>query len=122
MSIDHLSLFWRKSSRALLALALGGAAMGTAQANDVYWSIGVHSPGVTIGVSNGGAVVRTSPLIVYPQVPVVVYPQPVYHAGWPPAHGHWKHRHHGKHAGWEREDRWNERRDHGREDERHHRR
>jgi hypothetical protein len=123
MPLKHLSTLssgpsgaW---SRALVALALGAAAVGSAQANDVYWSIGVHSPGVSIGVGNGGAVIRSSPLIVYPQAPVVIYPQAVYPVGWPPGRGHWKHRHHDRDGRWEREGRWEERRWRERDDERH---
>ena len=104
-------------SRFLAVLALGAAVAGGAQASDVYWSIGVHSPGVTIGLGNGGAVIRSSPLIVYPHAPVVVYPPQVYQSGWPPAHGHWKHRHHGKHSRWDRDNRWEDRRENGREHE-----
>lgn len=44
--------------------ALGAASV--AQARDLNWSIGIDSPGVSVGVSN--------------HRPVVVYPQPVYGA------------------------------------------
>ncbi len=39
---------------------------GTAQARDVNWSVGIHSPGVSVGVGNG--------------YPVYVAPQPIYYA------------------------------------------
>lgn len=58
---------------ALALLALG--ASGAAQARDVFWSVGVASSGVQLGVSNA------PPLVV--QRPVVVLPQPVYY-GPPP--------------------------------------
>ena len=85
-----------KIQRMLLAgaVALGtlGAA-GVAQArNDVYWSVGVGSPGVAVGVGNVPPVyvVAPQPVYVAPQ-PVYVAPQPVYVAprhvyGPPPAY------------------------------------
>lgn len=55
---------------ALAAGALGMA--GVAQArSDVYWSIGVGSPGVSVGVSN-------APPVYYAPQPVYVQPAPVY--------------------------------------------
>ena len=57
--------------------ALGAASM--AQARDLNWSIGIDSPGVSVGVSNNR--------------PVVVYPQPVYGApvyGAPVWDCHWR--------------------------------
>jgi hypothetical protein len=106
--------------------ALGAASM--AQARDVNWSIGINSPGVSVGVSNN------QPVVVYPQPvygapvygrPVYVQPQPVYQVrpvpGYvqpvvvhpyppvvvygPPPYGHKnKHRHgHGRDR-WERDD------------------
>ena len=84
-----------KIQRMLLAgaVALGtlGAA-GVAQArNDVYWSVGVGSPGVALGVGNVPPVyVAPQPVYVAPQ-PVYVAPEPVYVAprrvyGPPPAY------------------------------------
>lgn len=82
-----------KSSRSVYSLAaaatLAMAALGAgtaAQAGDVFWSVGVASPGVQVGVSNAPpVVVHQRPVIVYPQPqvvyappPVVYYPQPVY--------------------------------------------
>lgn len=108
---------------AAAVVALSGA--GVAQAADVYWSIGVHQPGVQVGVSNA------PPRVVYGPPPVVVYGPPVYRAGWaPPGHGkHW-HKHRDRHHGWDddhrrdhrhggrdrddRHDRWDDRRDHRR--------
>ena len=83
------------SPRALRAFALLGLAAGAwclsgiatqAQARDsVHWSIGVHSPGVHVGVSNAPPVVYGYPAYSYPSYgypayeprPVVVYPRPV---------------------------------------------
>ena len=97
-----------------LALVAGAAALfGAAtavRADDVYWSVGVNSPGgVSVGVSNAPPprVYYPRPVVVYPQPvyaqpiyhprPVVVYPVPV-HPGWGPPPHHWKkghkHRHH----------------------------
>ena len=59
--------------------ALGAASV--AQARDLNWSIGIDSPGVSVGVSNH------RPVVVYPQPvygapvygrPVYVHPHPVY--------------------------------------------
>lgn len=61
-----------------LALAAMGFA-GTAQARDnVYWSVGVGSPGATVNVSNAYPV-YTQPAPVYVQpAPVYYQPAPVY--------------------------------------------
>ena len=113
---------WARMGRQL-AVAVGAVAVwavaGAARADNVYWSVGVNSPGVSVGVSNA------PPVVVYPQPiyhprPVVVYPQPVYHPrpvvvypaavhpGWGPPPHHWKKGHpHGKghkHAGHRRDD------------------
>lgn len=122
-------------ARALGALALAAGAWALsvtatpAQArDDIYWSVGVHSPGVSVGVSNAPTVVYSypqygypvysprpvvvhpRPVVVYPR-PVVVHPYPAY--GGPRWHGdrrghrHWKHhghRHghqHGRGRGWD---------------------
>ncbi|MEW6693608.1 MAG: hypothetical protein AB1371_01420 [Pseudomonadota bacterium] len=89
------------------------AAAGAAQAGDVYWSIGVHQPGVTVGVGNvPPVIVAPAPRVVMvPPVPVVVSPAvvytPVYGYAVPP--GHRKHRHwhrgHDEWRGW-RDDDW----------------
>lgn len=71
--------------RALSALGLAAgvwalsAGASTAHAADVYWSVGVQSPGVQLGVSNAPPapvyVHRPRPQAVYVQpTPVVVYP------------------------------------------------
>lgn len=121
-----------------LATAAWALSAGQAQArgghDDVYWSIGVNSPGVAVGVSNAPpprpVVVHTQPVVIhqpapvvihqpypYPYVrPVVVQPRPVIYQGW--GYGprwddrhdrrHWKHRHHDRydHDGrYDRDDR-----------------
>ena len=76
---------WRRSSSlarglAMAALAASGWALSAgasqAHARDVYWSVGVNSPGVSVGVSNAPpprVVVHPRPVYVEP-APVVVYP------------------------------------------------
>ncbi len=73
-------------ARGLIALGMVGAvwaasALGS-QAHargDVYWSIGVNGPGVSIGASNAPAVVYQPPTYYYPPQPVVVRPPPTYY-------------------------------------------
>lgn len=77
--------------------ALAGAAMlgfaGAAQAgSNVYWSIGVGSPGVSVGVTNARPVYVQPALVYYQPQPVYVQPAPVYY-GRP--YGHKKHHGHG---------------------------
>ena len=62
------------------ALALAAVGMASsAQAGDVFWSIGVNSPGVQVGVANGAPMlmvpVYSEPRVVYRQ-PRVVYEEP----------------------------------------------
>lgn len=101
--------------RVLVALAGAACALaaGAAQARDVYWSVGVSSPGVGAVFSNAPPVyVAPAPVYYAPPPPVyyvepapvyyapprVVYrPAPVYYVG---GHGHhhkhkWRHRHGG---------------------------
>lgn len=67
---------------ALVSLAAGAwalsAGMSQAHARDVYWSVGVNGPGVTIGASNAPVVVHQPPSYYYPQ-PVVVHQPPHYY-------------------------------------------
>jgi hypothetical protein len=84
---------------AAAALLIGVAAYSTsAQANSVYWSIGLGSPGVTIGMTNTRPLPvhvqpqpyygQRGPVFVHPgavysqQVPIYVQPRPVYQQGW----------------------------------------
>lgn len=111
---------WRQALAAV-AVAAGLWAVGSGQAQarggqgDVYWTIGVNSPGVTVGVSNAPpprqVVVQPRPVVVYPSAPVVihqpypyaqhvvVHPRPVVYHGvgprWDERHErrHWKHKH-----------------------------
>lgn len=72
-----------KFSRVLAAAgALALVAVGTsAQARDVFWSVGITSPGVAVGVGNA-AVYAPAPVYVAP-APVYVAPRPVYVAPQP---------------------------------------
>ena len=62
---------------ATLAVAAMGFA-GAAEARDnVFWSVGVGSPGAVLNVGNVGSVYQQQPVYVQPQ-PVYVQPQQVY--------------------------------------------
>lgn len=62
---------------ATLAVAAMGFA-GAVQARDnVYWSVGVGTPGAVVNVGNLGSVYQPQPVYVQPQ-PVYIQPQPVY--------------------------------------------
>ncbi len=69
----HRSAFARVAAGALALAALGMTA--AAQAGDVYWSIGLSSPGVQVGVANA------PPVIVHQ--PVYSRPYPVYRETYP---------------------------------------
>lgn len=80
------SLGWRR------LLVCGGlavcAALGTnaARAADVYWSVGVQSPGAVIELAN-------APRVVY-GAPVMMVPAPMYRVEERHRHRkHWKHHH-----------------------------
>lgn len=113
----------RRALFASAALALAGLAAAPAHAGDVYWSIGVHGPGVSTHVSNARpVVVYPAPHVVYAPPPVVYAPQPVYVQPAPVIvaprygyhHGHkWhkhhnRHGHHGGHGRHVRHDRWHD--------------
>jgi len=84
------------------------AVVSEAEARDsVYWSIGIQSPGVAVGVANAPPVVYGPPAGYYYQPrPVVVAPQPIYYYDDDYRPRHWKkgHKHH----------RWHDGRRHGR--------
>ncbi|WP_374409716.1 hypothetical protein [Hydrogenophaga sp.] len=116
--------------RGLLAMGLVAGAWalsaGQAQArDDVYWSVGVAGPGVSIGASNAPAVVYhrppayyvdPRPVVVAPPVvyspPVVVPARPVVIGAYGP--GYWRddyrgrrhwHGHHDHRRDWDDDDR-----------------
>lgn len=74
MKIHHLGL------KSLLALLLASA--GVAQANDnIYWSVGVGAPGVTIGLGSAPPAVYPAPVYASPYpYPMVAAPRPIYYA------------------------------------------
>lgn len=79
-----------RSTKAAVAAGLALAALmasGTAQARgDVYWSVGVNSPGMALGVANAPPVyVAPAPVYVAPPRPVYYGPPPAYY-GPPPAY------------------------------------
>lgn len=89
------------------AVALGGTALlaaHTAQAQ-VNWSVGVHAPGISVGVANPAPVYYSPPPVYYSPPPVYYRPPPVYYRpapvyyGPPPAYygpprGYYGPRHH----------------------------
>jgi hypothetical protein len=100
---------------AAAVLLVGAAGVATrAHADNLYWSVGVGSPGVSVGISNGwpGPVyVQPAPVYVHPApvylrpVPVFVQPVapiyyqavPVYQPGWaPPGRAHGWHKYRGQ--------------------------
>lgn len=79
---------------ALAAAAIAGN--GAARAEDVYWSVGLSQPGISLGFSNAPQVaypqvVYSQPQVVYaqprrvylPPQPVYVQPRAVYQEPWP---------------------------------------
>ena len=106
---------WRSRwGRGLLAAAvvagawLGSATLSQARAGDIYWSVGVHSPGVHVGVSNAPTVIYAPPVVAVRTVPAPVRWVTV-RPGWGPPdwrdgdRRHDRGHHHGwrnKHGGW----------------------
>lgn len=107
---------------AAAVLLVGAAGVATrAHADNLVWSVGVSSPGVSVGITNGwpGPVLvqsapvymhpapvylRPSPVFVRPVAVAPIYYQavPVYQPGWAPpgrAHGWHKNKGHGHHGG-----------------------
>jgi hypothetical protein len=83
------------------ALTLGASGAAQAQ-DDIFWSIGMASPGVRIGISNAPAVVVQPPIYVQPR-PYYVVPRPVVYMPPPPVvYGYpgWGHRFQGGHEGY----------------------
>jgi len=120
MKTLSLNTHWSRTSALARGLALSALAAGAwalsagltqAHASDVYWSVGIQQPGVSVGVSNAPPPVvvhtypgvRHRPVVVYPSYPyvrpVVVAPQPVYvqSRGYGPR---WNDRHDRRHHQW----------------------
>ena len=91
------------------AVALALAALGSsAQARDVYWSVGIDAaPGVSVGVGNYRPVyvapapvyIAPAPIYVAPR-PIYVQPQPVYYVQPAPVYYGAYYGHTGKRKGW----------------------
>jgi hypothetical protein len=66
---------------AATVLLIGAAGVATrAHADNLYWSVGIGSPGVSVGITNGwpGSVyAQPAPVYVQP-APVYMHPAPVY--------------------------------------------
>lgn len=93
--------FHRLTLAGLFVAAVGLAGAAHAHEN-VYWSIGIGSPGVSVGVSSAPPVAVYPPVYMSPY-PVVVAPRPIYYAppapvyyGPPPG---WRHHHGHGHGG-----------------------
>ena len=110
----------KTTTRLLSVAALTLACAGAASAQDIFWSIGMSSPGVQVGVSNAPpVVVYPQPVVVHrPMVvaprPVVVQSQPVIYVQSAPLmlppqrveYREWRYgQDHGRHRGWDRGDR-----------------
>lgn len=82
--IRSLSAWVAAASVALAALT----GTSTAQASDVYWSVGVAAPGVVVGAGNGYSVYTTPAPRYYAPPPQAYYPPPapVYYAPPPPVY------------------------------------
>ena len=81
MQIYHpICALLASSTISALALLVGTSA----QAREVYWSVGVASPGVILGVSNAPPVLQHRPVVALP--PQVYYSQPPVYYGQPPVY------------------------------------
>lgn len=98
-----------RSARTLMAAAslavlmLGASGAAHAYGDTIYWSIGMSSSGVQVGLASAPPVfVPAHPVYVAPPRPVVLLqPAPVYYAQ-PYAHRGWSHHNHGRHVGYGR--------------------
>lgn len=106
----------RSASSLVAAVSVAFAAFGmtgAAHAQNVFWSVGLSSPGVQVGVANAPPMMVVQPMyqpayqaprpVVYVQpAPVFVAPPPYIQAGWqyPGQDRGWRHGH-GRH-GYER--------------------
>lgn len=105
MSLSTSSFFKWAGAAALGGVALFAASTASAQVN---WSVGVHAPGISVGVANPPPVYYAPPPVYYQPPPVYYRPPPVYYRpapvyyGPPPAYygpprgyyGPPRHRHH----------------------------
>lgn len=86
-ALGHRRLWFKVMATASLAAGAWALSVGAsvAQARDVYWSVGVNSPGVSLGVSNAPPVYARPPVVVYQQPPVVYQTAPTVIYTSPPA-------------------------------------
>lgn len=91
---------WQNFWRTCAVGAAAGLTLGLAQAGGVYWSVGVNSPGVAVGVGNQ-PMVMVAPPVVYAQPAVRYYAQPpvygVAYAQVPMPGWGYQRRHHHRH-------------------------
>lgn len=75
---SNRSIILGSAAAALAVVAMGFA--GAAQARDnVYWSVGVGSPGVSVNLGNAPQVYAQPAPVYYQPAPVYVEPAPVYY-------------------------------------------
>lgn len=98
MTDKRWSTPWPQALAAVLgAAALLGSGAAQAHGDNLYWSVGVSSPGVYVGVASAPPVVVRPPVYYAPPPVVYVPARPVMY-GPPPG---WGHRHHRRpHPGW----------------------
>ena len=119
----------RSAGSLVVIAALGASALGVgaAQAREVFWSVGIASPGVQLGVSNTPQMLYQRPVVVVPQPVYYGQPQPVYYgqpqlvyaqprvvyaprpnyvgSGWAQPDRSWRPRHYWQNDRWDN-DRW----------------
>lgn len=89
------------AAASLALLTLGASGGAHAYGDTIYWSIGMSSSGVQVGVASAPPVfVPAQPIYVAPRPMVLVQPAPVYYAQNYAHRGWWSHRDHGRHAGY----------------------
>ncbi|MBT9474661.1 hypothetical protein [Polaromonas sp.] len=75
---SNRSIMLGSATAALAVVAMGFA--GAAQArDDVYWSVGVGSPGVSVNLGNAQPIYSQPAPVYYQPAPVYVQPAPVYY-------------------------------------------
>lgn len=101
------------SMACVAALTLGASGAAQAHGDNLYWSVGVSSPGVQVGVSSAPPMVMYPPVYVAPRPVIYMQPAPVVYGppGWSRGHGHgWGHGYreygnerfeHGREGRWE---------------------
>jgi len=70
------SVFMAGATAALALAALSFAGSAKAR-DDVYWSVGMGAPGVSLNVGNAGPVYMQAPPVYYQAAPVYYQPRPV---------------------------------------------